>query len=125
MLVESSAVERRMSPGHRLHLTVNIFLFSRIQIKKAVIGIRDKITHNISGCPGQFGTVGNPTCTYIITYLSVLTLAITSASSRCMHRLTIKLAAHFPYLTIITHGLTWKCGTGIISQFLSLSFVCP
>src|SRR4029434_4066043 len=65
-----------------------------------------KITHNISGCPVQFGMVGNPTCTYVITYLSVQTLAITSASSRCMHRLTIKLAAHFPYLTMITHGLT-------------------
>src|SRR4029434_2642168 len=50
-----------------------------------------KITHNILGCPGQFGTVGNPTCTYVITYLSVLTLAITSASSRGMHRLTIKV----------------------------------
>ena len=58
-------------------------------------------------------------------YLSVPTLAITSASSRCMHRLTNKLAAHFPYLTIITHWLTWKWCTGIISQFLSLSFVCP
>src|SRR4029434_3482434 len=67
-----------------------------------------KITHNISGCPGQFGTVGNPTCTEVIPYLSVPTLAITSASSRCMHRLTIKLAAHFPYLTMIKHGLTWK-----------------
>ena len=51
--------------------------------------------------------------------------AITSASSRCMHRLTIKLAAHFPYLTMIKHGLTWKWCTGIISQFLSLSFLCP
>ena len=39
-------------------------------------------------------------------YLSVPTLAITSASSRCTHRLTIKLAAHFPYLTMIKHGLT-------------------
>src|SRR4029434_5470042 len=39
-------------------------------------------------------------------YLSVPTLAITSASSRCMHRLTIKLAAHFPYLTMIKHELT-------------------
>src|SRR4029434_4478241 len=90
MLVESSAVERRLSPGQ---ITVNFFLFSRIQIKKAVIGIRLELSLTDKS---------------VITYLSVLTLAITSASLRCMHRLTIKLAAHFPYFTMIKHGLTWE-----------------
>src|SRR4029434_685537 len=77
-----------------------------------------KITHNISGCPGQFGTVGNPTCTYVITYLSVLTLAITSASSRCMHRLST-----FP---VINNDYTWTYLKVMHGHHLavSLSFFC-
>src|SRR4029434_10853973 len=81
MLVESSAVERRLSPGHRLHLTVIFFSFHGYKSKgcewdtglELSLTGQIKITHNISGCPGQFGTVGNPTCTYVIAYLSVLT----------------------------------------------------
>ena len=38
---------------------------------------------------------------------------------------TIKLAAHFPYLIMIKHGLACKWCTVIVSQFLSISFFCP
>src|SRR4029434_3696561 len=105
MLVESSAVERRLSPGQ---ITVNFFLFSRIQIKKAVIGIRLELSLTDKS---------------VITYLSVLTLAITSASLRCMHRLTLKLAAHFPCLYKDSAGAEAlkHCNNTNRSRFISQS----
>src|SRR4029434_4187795 len=67
--LESSAVERRLSPGDRLHLTVIFSLFTDTNKKGCDWNTRLelKITQN-SGCPRQFGTVGKPTCTSVITY---------------------------------------------------------
>src|SRR4029434_31649 len=110
MLVESSAVEKHLSPGHRLHLTVHLHfsLFTDTNKKGCDwnTGLESKspiIFRDVPDNSGRLATLLAPKLPQ-----SVLTLAKTSASLRWRHTLTIKLAAHFLYLTIIKHGLTWK-----------------